>query len=230
MKKYLSAIGLGVIVSGMYIILALFGWGFDDLPGFFANPARLGYVTFMILGLFLSVLQAPAIPKGGIGEIGAANNTTHRQQMVWMIARPLIILVLIAMPYCDRGGLLTMPDVQALRLFGLAMLVCGSLFIIWTGIELGRQYSVYITLQKDHKLVTSGPYRFIRHPRYLGVMVVALGLSLLFRAWIGIASAPLLLGVLVFRLTDEEKLMHAAFGDEWVAYTHRSWRLIPYIY
>jgi protein-S-isoprenylcysteine O-methyltransferase Ste14 len=49
-----------------------------------------------------------------------------------------------------------MPDVQALRLFGLAMLVCGSLFIIWTGIELGRQYSVYITLQEDHKLVTSG--------------------------------------------------------------------------
>jgi len=230
MKKYLSAFGLGVIVSGMYISPALFGWGFDDLPGFFANPARLGYVTYMILGLFLSILQAQAIPKGGIGEKGVANNTTRRQQMVWMIARPLIILVLIAMPFCDRRSLLTMTEIPALRLFGLAMLVCGSLFIIWTGIELGRQYSVYITLQKIPKLVTSGPYRFIRHPRYLGVMVVALGLSLIFRAWIGIASAPLLLIILIFRLTDEEKLLHGAFGDEWVAYTRRTWQLIPYIY
>jgi protein-S-isoprenylcysteine O-methyltransferase Ste14 len=91
-------------------------------------------------------------------------------------------------------------------------------------------YSPEVTVQEDHQLVTSGPYRIIRHPRYLGVLLVALGLSLLFRAWIGLGLGLLVLAVLLGRIRDEEALMRQEFGEAWEGYCQRSWRLVPYVY
>jgi protein-S-isoprenylcysteine O-methyltransferase Ste14 len=87
-----------------------------------------------------------------------------------------------------------------------------------------------VTLQEGHRLITGGAYRFVRHPRYLGVALLAAGLALLFRSWAGLALFPVILGILLFRIHDEERLMQEAFGQEWQAYARRSWRLIPFLY
>jgi protein-S-isoprenylcysteine O-methyltransferase Ste14 len=102
--------------------------------------------------------------------------------------------------------------------------------VFWSGIALGRLYSAEVTIQKDHQLITDGPYRYIRHPRYAGGIIYALGFALLFRSWIGFAALILALGVFMLRIRDEEALMQAEFGQEWEAYCKRSWRLIPFIY
>jgi protein-S-isoprenylcysteine O-methyltransferase Ste14 len=79
------------------------------------------------------------------------------------------------------------------------------------------------------QLIANGPYRSIRHPRYLGGIIYAFGLSLLFRSWIGIVASVVSLGVFWFRIRDEEILMHQEFGQEWEAYCQQSWRLIPFL-
>jgi protein-S-isoprenylcysteine O-methyltransferase Ste14 len=106
----------------------------------------------------------------------------------------------------------------------------GLLFVFWSGVALGRQYSPEVTIQEDHHLITTGPYRVVRHPRYLGVMLVSTGVSLLFRSWAGLALCAPVLWVLVDRIRDEEAVLEREFGPSWEAYRARSWRLIPYLY
>lgn len=79
-------------------------------------------------------------------------------------------------------------------------------------------------------MITDGLYRFIRHPRYLGGLLQGIGLSLLFRSWIGLALTVIFLVTILFRIKDEEAMMSQAFGAEWETYCRRSWRLIPWLY
>lgn len=70
----------------------------------------------------------------------------------------------------------------------------------------------------------------VRHPRYLGIIMFALGIALVFRSWIGVALAAALTIVLLVRVRREEALMRTTFGSEWDEYKRRSWRLIPLLY
>ena len=229
MKKTLTALGLIALTLALYAGLFLLGWGLGDLGGFFSEPARAAYIAFIVLMALVTPYISSLIPEG-IGDKGREERHKTRQDVAWNVARPFLVILILAMPFCDRRDILTMPDISSLRWTGLGLVVAGFVLITWTTVELGRQYSVYITLQQNHKLITSGPYRYIRHPRYLGVMLVALGLALLFRSWIALAALPFLLALLIFRLTDEEKLLREEFGGHWDKYVQRSWRLVPFIY
>jgi protein-S-isoprenylcysteine O-methyltransferase Ste14 len=79
-------------------------------------------------------------------------------------------------------------------------------------------------------LITNGIYHSIRHPRYLGVIILSIGVSCVFRSWIGLVASVFFLAIILYRIKDEETLMHEEFGTEWEAYCESSWRLIPYIY
>jgi len=87
-----------------------------------------------------------------------------------------------------------------------------------------------VTLHKEHRLITDGPYRYIRHPRYLGGIVQGIGLSLLFRSLIGLVLTSVFLLISLFRIQDEEALMQGAFGAAWMDYCKKSWRLMPFIF
>jgi protein-S-isoprenylcysteine O-methyltransferase Ste14 len=229
MKRFLAALGLIALTFTLYAGLFLLGWGLGDLRGFFSEPARAAYIALIVLMALATPFITKLIPEG-IGGKGREEKHRSRQDIAWAVARPILLILILVMPFCDRRDLLTMPESTSLRWIGLALVVAGFVLITWTTVELGRQYSVYITLQQDHKLITSGPYRFIRHPRYLGVMIVAFGLALLFRSWIALMALPFLLALLIFRLMDEEKLLREEFGGQWEAYVQRRWRLVPFIY
>jgi len=106
----------------------------------------------------------------------------------------------------------------------------GYVLIFLSGIFLGRQYSAEVTIQEGHKLITAGPYRLIRHSCYLGILLVTLGATLVFRTWAGFVLFPFVLVMLLWRIKDEEALMEREFGDEWRAYSRPAWRLVPHIY
>ena len=82
----------------------------------------------------------------------------------------------------------------------------------------------------EHRLITGGLYRFIRHPRYLGLLVMLLGFALVFNTWVGAAADLALLAALLWRISDEEKLLQREFGPAWEAYARRTPRLIPGIW
>jgi protein-S-isoprenylcysteine O-methyltransferase Ste14 len=100
----------------------------------------------------------------------------------------------------------------------------------WAVACLDKQFSVQVTIQEDHRLVTDGPYRYLRHPRYAGVIMVFLGISLVFRSWLALPLVGTLALVLIWRIQDEEALLRREIGSDWEAYSKTTWRLIPFVF
>jgi protein-S-isoprenylcysteine O-methyltransferase Ste14 len=117
---------------------------------------------------------------------------------------------------------------------GLAMLGLGGRAAFFShpalvalAIVFGRRFSGLVAIQPGHTLVSSGVYRYIRHPSYLGLLVNALGWGLAFRSGLGVLFAALLVPPLLARIHAGERLLQAQFGDECAAYCARTSRLIP---
>jgi protein-S-isoprenylcysteine O-methyltransferase Ste14 len=85
-----------------------------------------------------------------------------------------------------------------------------------------------VEVQSDHRLIRSGPYRFVRHPGYTGFVLMTLGVVLGYSSVIGLAGIVLLLlPGLAYRMNVEERLLAEHFGDEYIDYVRRSKKLIP---
>lgn len=101
---------------------------------------------------------------------------------------------------------------------------------IWPVFVLGNRFSGLVAIQPGHRLVTTGIYRVIRHPSYLGLLISTLGWGLAFRSGIGVLLAGLLFPPLLARIRAEEKLLRSQFGAEYDSYRTRTSRLIPGLY
>jgi protein-S-isoprenylcysteine O-methyltransferase Ste14 len=95
---------------------------------------------------------------------------------------------------------------------------------------LGHRFSGLVAIQPGHKLVTSGVYRVIRHPSYLGLLVNSLGWTLAFRSGVGVLLTALMLLPLLARIHAEERMLQTQFGREYDAYCSRTSRLLPGLY
>ncbi len=97
--------------------------------------------------------------------------------------------------------------------------------------ELGRNWSDSLEVREQHKLVTDGLYRYVRHPMYTAFFMWALAQALLLPNWIAGPAGLVGFGILfLFRVGREEAMMLESFGEEYRAYMARTARLIPHIY
>src|SRR6266581_2635137 len=95
---------------------------------------------------------------------------------------------------------------------------------------LGRYYSTLVEVQPDHKVIDSGPYRFIRHPNYLGQMVGAVGLGLALQSWVSLLVLLVIGGsFFAYRIRNEEAFLVAEMGG-YADYMKRTKRLVPFIF
>ena len=154
----------------------------------------------------------------GLGPLGADRG------------RGLAALALGARHASDRHALGVIDAGASLRLFGVLLAIPGFVLMQMAEKHLGRQFSIEVTLQQDHQLIQSGPYRFVRHPRYLGILLFFLGISLAFRSLLSAAVVLALAVILAWRVFAEEALMKEEFGAAWEAYCARSWRILPWIF
>ncbi len=97
--------------------------------------------------------------------------------------------------------------------------------------ELGRNWSITLEIREKHKLVTSGPYAFVRHPMYTSFLLMALSQALLLANWLVGPMGLIGLAILFFlRVNKEERMMLENFGPQYQDYMTRTKRIIPYIY
>jgi protein-S-isoprenylcysteine O-methyltransferase Ste14 len=123
-----------------------------------------------------------------------------------------------------------LPAVLAPRFaIGLALTILGLGFAVWARVHLGRFWSGMVTLKKDHELIRSGPYAFVRHPIYTGLLTAAAGTALA-RGTLAALLALGLIGVACWlKIRAEEKLLTNHFGDAYRDYRRQVAALIPFM-
>jgi len=116
------------------------------------------------------------------------------------------------------------PFVFLLQLFGLVLTAAGYFIFIWSVVARGK-YAVSWEMTENHRLVTWGPYHYVRHPSYLGYFLMFFGLFFL---WSNLFTlVPLVAIPGYFRITlEEEKLLVQRFGDAYVDYQRKTGRFI----
>ena len=205
--------------TALFLGLAILGWG--GFGAFFSHPAL---VAATIATVAMSLV---ALFSGGNLSAGEREDRSNR----WVIPVFAVIWLLAdyLSAYTDRAGFWTL-DGDTMRWIGVVLYISGCTLRIWPVFVLGRRFSGLVAVQAGHTLVTTGVYGRIRHPSYLGLLVLLLGWALAFRAGVGVLLAGLMIPPLLARIRSEERLLSEQFGEEYEAYRSRTSRLIPGLY
>jgi protein-S-isoprenylcysteine O-methyltransferase Ste14 len=112
---------------------------------------------------------------------------------------------------------------------GLVLLAVGLVFAIWARVNIGRNWGTPMTRKDQPELVTSGPYRLVRHPIYSGILLAAVGTAVALTWWWLVPVA--LAGVyFLYSATVEERYLTQQFPDTYPAYQRSTKMLIPFIF
>jgi protein-S-isoprenylcysteine O-methyltransferase Ste14 len=112
---------------------------------------------------------------------------------------------------------------------GIVITLSGLLFTVWARVHLGRNWSGTVTIKEGHELITSGPYRFVRHPIYTGLLLAFIGQTIAVGQWRGMLAVVLATYSFWRKLRIEERWMREHFGSAYDAYSQRVSALIPFI-
>jgi protein-S-isoprenylcysteine O-methyltransferase Ste14 len=111
---------------------------------------------------------------------------------------------------------------------GMLLIAAGLGFSVWARQHLGRNWSGTVQVKQDHQLICDGPYRFVRHPIYTGLLAAFLGTALVDNHWGGILAVLIAFGSFWRKLTLEERFMRETFGSAYEEYRRRTAALIPF--
>lgn len=190
-------------------------------------------VSFWVLFVGMVVIQvyyAAWVRRVG-GKRPSDSKALERERWLLIIIRIRSILLItflvlyILNPLWAR--VFSMPFPDWLRWVGLVTGVLSLIFYGWSRGTLGKVWSSYLQLQKEHFLVTTGPYARVRHPIYLALISYLLSITLVAANWLLFAFLVVSVVVLSFRIPKEEQMMIERFGEEYKAYMRRTGRLFP---
>ncbi|KAG0225387.1 hypothetical protein BGW42_004457 [Actinomortierella wolfii] len=172
-------------------------------------------------------------------------------RMMWIfknVAPPMTLALSSSYVYLLYQGRIS-ADVQPWHYAAVAVGVVATLFRWWSFRELDRYFTFDLKIMDDHKLIGTGPYKYLRHPSYLGLMAAgtayytflihqgfwdALIAPRIHRDSYGLAVAAYWWFAYQFslrpRIIAEELMMESHFQDAWRDFAKRRWRLIPFLY
>jgi len=169
-----------------------------------------------------------------------AKRTKERQRLsewfpywILFVVAAVLILVPASVPAFGNIPLLGVQLAEgsfAPQAFGLALEVLGLCVAIWARVTLGGNWSSAVAFKENHKLVTSGPYRFVRHPIYTGMMAMFLGVAVYLGAIVSFLGILFLFASFWIKSRQEERLMEKHFPKEYGKYKKTTKALIPFVY
>jgi protein-S-isoprenylcysteine O-methyltransferase Ste14 len=209
----------GLIATLAYLGLAVLGAG--GFGAFFSHP------PLTVIAIATLVMTGAALLTRGNLSSGVREDRGNR----WVLAAFGVLGLLSAFlpAYTDRKDFWVI-DGDAIRWLGVALYIVGGALRMWPVFVLSDRFSGLVAIQPGHRLVTDGIYGMIRHPSYLGLIVIGFGWAMAFRSGVGLLLAALMIPPLLARIRSEERLLHEQFGEEYDAYRSRTSRLIPGLY
>jgi protein-S-isoprenylcysteine O-methyltransferase Ste14 len=135
----------------------------------------------------------------------------------------VVVVALVRLGVFRGHGVATDPLRAAV---GLVLFGLGLAFAVWARVHIGR---TPMTQKNEPELVTSGPYRLVRHPIYSGIILAGLGTAVGL-SWLWLVAVGLAGGYFIYSATVEERFLTETFPDEYPAYRRSTNMLIPYVY
>jgi protein-S-isoprenylcysteine O-methyltransferase Ste14 len=199
-----------------------------SIEGIVVRNAVIGQpLQSTLFGVSVVIWIVMEISQGLRRRSGAANSDRYS------------LLVLRA---CITGGMLlaglslrvsaaSMPNSVAILVLGLCLMWAGGALRWWCFRTLGRYFTFTVMTSPDQSVVTSGPYRFLRHPSYAGMLLALAGVGLVFGNWLSLAAAIVvpLIGLL-YRIHVEETALASTLGHTYTSYAFRRKRLVPLVW
>ena len=203
------------VLSVVFILLA-------GSPEVVQRPVGVAYlVLWGLMAFATAVFRQPGAPS-----------RYDRSQILWRsvlgVIAFLTILVIGPWEYTHLAG--PLPRDGLLAWLGIGLFALGTLINTWAMATLRSLYTVRLSVQVEHRLVTSGPYRVVRHPGYFGFTLALPGMGLALGSLAILAATVPTLAWIVERMGKEEAMLLEQFGDEYRAYQRRTKRLIPFVY
>ncbi len=137
------------------------------------------------------------------------------------------VIAVIVIADAFRGGGLAVHSV-ILGAIGAVLFVCGIALAVWARLHLGSNWGMPMTQRVEPELVTSGPYRFVRHPIYSGLLAAMLGTALV-NNLLGLIVVAVLVAYFYYCGTVEERNLVSAFPAAYPEYRSRTKMLIPFL-
>jgi len=110
---------------------------------------------------------------------------------------------------------------------GIAVTSVGVAVAIWARYSIGQYWSARVTLKEGHRVIRSGPYAFVRHPIYTGMLVAAVGTALVIGEWRGVLAVAVMWAAHTHKALREEKLLTTELGEEYASYRRSTGFLFP---
>lgn len=157
--------------------------------------------------------------------------STKKGRIPWLRAlrvRALIVVIVLVLVRrgAFRGHGLSSDPWRAGA--GLALLALGLGFAVWARVHIGRDWGTPMTEKTDPDLVTTGPYRLVRHPIYSGLLTAGAGTALAL-SWAGFIVVALAGIYFLYSATVEERYMTREFPDAYPAYKRTTKMLVPFL-
>lgn len=219
-----AGIFLMLVAPALSLFLALLG--LETL-----RENRLGWFLF-ILGIAFPAarviyyfIRHEPVRRKNPSDVAAQEGSTDKS--FWAIL-PGFLVIFFAPPLDWYYLPELLPRTLPFEIAGAALILIGATLAGWAIVYLREYYSAKISVGKSQVLLQSGPYRVIRHPSYLGMLLIGVGVALGYASLLGLLAAPLLLiPGLIYRISVEERLLQGRFGAEYSSYQKRTKRLIP---
>lgn len=177
-------------------------------------------VAFLVFEATISLTRKP-LP-------GVQGKDRRTFELIWIGITLAILVGIGAGIAVPVAGL---PRMEWLFPAGVGVFVLGMALRVWSIRTLGRFFTVQVAIAGDHRLIEAGPYRRLRHPSYTGSLLMFAGCFVCFGNALTLAIVlAVVIAVFARRIQVEEAALAETFGQEWIDYVRRSWRLFPGIY
>jgi protein-S-isoprenylcysteine O-methyltransferase Ste14 len=134
----------------------------------------------------------------------------------------------IALAWLARAHVPSARIPAALRAVGLVVMWCGLGVRAWAVATLGRAFRTTVEVDAGQPVISTGPYAYVRHPSYTGLLLIVAGTGLAVGNWLGLVACLLLpLPALVFRIAVEERELVRVLGEPYRSYQSQTRRLVP---
>ena len=192
--------------------------------GVFASPlAAIAFTAIMVFYMLWETQFKSRAPSDAKRE----NRQSFR---VHFLAVPISFLTPLLLGFL-KVGVIRGGSREFFVWLGLALMLGGRVLRLWAQRQMGRLFVGELAVQQGHRVVQSGPYRWIRHPAYTGGTISAIGIGLALSTWLGaLIAGVVLIASYMSRIPREEALLAREMGDVYTNYMARTKRFVPFFF